>query len=55
MAEYDFIAIEDLNVARMLKNHKQAKSISDVSFSWFYNTLSYKAAWYGKEVVKIDR
>jgi len=53
--EYDFIAIEDLNVAGMLKNHKLAKSISDASFSLFYNTLSYKAAWYGKEVVKIDR
>jgi len=53
--QYDLIAIEDLNVAGMLKNHKLAKSISDASFSLFYNTLSYKAAWYGKEVVKIDR
>jgi len=53
--EYDLIAIEDLNVAGMLKNHKLAKSISDASFSLFYNTLSYKAAWYGKEIVKVDR
>jgi len=55
VAEYDFIAIEDLNVAGMLKNHKLAKSISDASFSLFYNTWSYKAAWSGKEVVKVDR
>lgn len=52
---YDFIAIEDLNVAGMVKNRKLAKSISDAAFSAFYATLSYKAAWYGKEVVKIDR
>ena len=53
--EYDFIAIEDLNVSGMVKNRKLAKSISDASFAEFYAVLSYKAAWYGKEVVKIDR
>ena len=53
--EYDLIAIEDLNVSGMVKNKKLAKSISDASFSEFYNVLSYKADWYGKEIVKVDR
>ena len=53
--EYDFIAIEDLNVSGMVKNRKLAKSISDASFAEFYAVLSYKAAWYGKEIVKVDR
>jgi putative transposase len=52
---YDFIAIEDLNIAGMVKNRKLAKSLSDAAFSEFYTTLSYKAAWYGKEIVKVDR
>jgi putative transposase len=52
---YDTIYIEDLNVSGMVKNRKLAKSISDVSWSSFTAMLSYKAEWYGKEVIKIDR
>jgi putative transposase len=53
--EYDIIAIEDLNISGMVKNHKLAKSISDASFAEFYNVLSYKADWYDKKVIKVDR
>lgn len=52
---YDFIAIEDLNVASMAKNSKLAKSLYDAAFAKFYATLKYKAEWYGKEVTKVDR
>lgn len=52
---HDVICIEDLNTKGMLRNHKLAKSISDVSWSMFVAKLQYKSDWYGKRVVKIDR
>lgn len=52
---HDVIAIEDLNVSGMIKNRKLAKAISGSSWSSFATMLTYKAEWYGKQVVKIDR
>ncbi len=53
--DYDFIAVEDLNINGMLKNRKLSKAISDVSWSEFSRQLEYKSKWYGKDFVKIGR
>lgn len=52
---HDIICIEDLNTKGLLRNHKIAKYIADVSWASFVNKLEYKAKWYGKELIKIDR
>jgi putative transposase len=49
------ICIENLAVSNLLKNHKLAQAISDVSWSKFIEILSYKCDWYGKNLVKVDR
>lgn len=52
---YSFVAIEDLNIAGMVKNHNLAKSISDCSWGEFVRMLEYKCSWYDCELRKIGR
>ena len=53
--EYDFIAMEDLNIEGMKKNHKLAYSISDVRWSQLLSFIQYKCQWYRKEFKQVDR
>ena len=53
--KYDIIVIEDLNVKGMVKNHKLAQSLNDVSFGEIKRQLKYKCDWYGKNLIIADR
>jgi putative transposase len=51
----DSLAVEDLNVAGMMKNHCLAQAVADVSWSEFFRQLEYKAEWRGVNLLKIGR
>ena len=53
--ENQVICLEDLNVKGMMQNHKLAKAIGEVSWGMFVNFLTYKAEWYWRTLIKIDR
>lgn len=53
--ENQVIAIEDLAVRNMVKNRSLARAISDASWTELRSMLEYKADWYGRQVIAIDR
>jgi putative transposase len=53
--ENQTIVIEDLTVRNLLKNGHLARAISDAAWSKFRSLLEYKAHWYGREVIAVDR
>ena len=55
LRKYDYIYMEDLNTSGMLKNHKLAKAIQEVSFFKFKTVLSTKALQNDKKVILIGK
>ncbi len=53
--ENQVVCVESLSVKNMLQNHSLAKAISDVGWSEFIRQLAYKAEWYGRTLVRIDK
>ena len=55
VTKYDIICIEDLDTKQMYKNKDVANLLAEVPFYEFKRQLKYKAEWYGKQVVEVDR
>ena len=53
--ENQTVVIEDLGVANMIRNHSVARVISDAAWSQLRGMLEYKAGWYGRTVIAVDR
>ncbi|WP_374106233.1 RNA-guided endonuclease InsQ/TnpB family protein [Streptomyces sp. BV286] len=53
--ENQTVVIEDLTVRNMVRNHPLARAISDAAWSDMRMMLEYKTAWYGRELVVVDR
>ncbi|WP_327722060.1 transposase [Streptomyces sp. NBC_00490] len=53
--ENQTVVIEDLSVRNLLKNGALARAISDAAWTDLRSMLEYKCAWYGRELVVIDR
>ena len=55
VSENQTIVIEDLNIGGMMKNHCLAKSIQNLSIYEFKRQLTYKCAWYGRDLIVVNR
>ena len=53
--ENQTIVAESLAVKNMVKNRKLSKAISDAGWSEMMRQLDYKASWYGRTFVQLDR
>jgi putative transposase len=53
--ENQTVCVESLAVKNMVRNHHLARSISDAAWGELVRQLDYKAHWYGRTLVKIDR
>lgn len=52
---YDTICLETLSARNMMKNHRLAQALQDISIGTFNAYMDYKAEWYGKNIIRIGR
>lgn len=55
VTNFDTLCMETLKSSNMMKNHKLAQSLSDVSISKFNEMINYKSEWYGCNILRIGQ
>jgi putative transposase len=50
---YGFIAVEDLQIKNMVRNHHFARSISDAAWGMALDFIDYKAEWAGRQFTRV--
>ena len=55
VSEFDTICLETLRASNMIKNHKLAQALSDISIGKFNEILEYKAKWNGVNILRIGQ
>jgi putative transposase len=55
VSNYDTICLETLKVKNMMKNHKLAQALSDISIGKFNEYIEYKAEWIGVNIKRIGQ
>ncbi|WP_435111280.1 RNA-guided endonuclease InsQ/TnpB family protein [Nocardiopsis synnemataformans] len=53
--ENQVVVIEDLTVRNLVRNRRLSRAISDVAWRELRTMLEYKCAWYGRDLVVVDR
>ena len=53
--EYDILAVENIDIKNLLKNKRINKQVKDLSWGAFIRFLEYKANWYGKKLIKVNK
>jgi putative transposase len=53
--ENQTVVIEDLAVRNLVRNRSISRAISNASWAELRSMLEYKCAWYGRELVTVDR
>jgi putative transposase len=55
VSNYDTICLETLKASNMMKNHKLAQALSDISIGKFNEYIEYKAEWMGINIKRIGQ